>query len=148
MWFFFVYNSKCPWTSLRKLLNKNGLNDSHTEDLVLLLRKGFLLGDGVKKRAKQHILSFQIWLESHLRENNLRKYVKQAFFCWIIWLVLPPETTVLNIKLDTVKPLNNGHLRVLKKLSFTERCPLLGSNLKKIVTFGTQRFVHCSWNVR
>ena len=35
----------------------------------------------------------------------------------------------------TVKPPNSGHLRVLKNLSVTERRPLLGGNLKKIVTF-------------
>ena len=37
-----------------------------------------------------------------------------------------------------MKPLNNGHLQVLKKLSVTERCLLLGGNLKRIVTFGNQ----------
>ena len=42
---------------------------------------------------------------------------------------------------STVKPLNSGHLRVFKNLSVIERRPLLGGNLKKIVTFGTQRFV-------
>ena len=48
---------------------------------------------------------------------------------------------------NTVKPLNSRHLRVLKKLSVSERCPLLGGNLK-IATFETQRFVHYSWHVR
>ena len=38
---------------------------------------------------------------------------------------------------DTVKPLNIGHLRVLKNLSVTDRCRLLRSNLKTIFTFGT-----------
>ena len=36
-----------------------------------------------------------------------------------------------------MKPLNSGHLRVLKNVSVIERCPLLGGNLRKIVTFGT-----------
>ena len=49
---------------------------------------------------------------------------------------------------NTMKPLNSGHVRVLKKLSVIERCPLLGGNLKKIVIFGTQRFVLYSWHVR
>ena len=42
-------------------------------------------------------------------------------------------------------PLNSGHLRVLKSLSVIERCPLLGGNSKKIITFGTKRFgrFHC-----
>ena len=40
-----------------------------------------------------------------------------------------------------MKPLNDGHLRVLKNLSIIDKCPLLGGNLKKIVTFGTKRFV-------
>ena len=39
-----------------------------------------------------------------------------------------------------MKPLNNGHI--------FERCPLLGGNLKKIVTFGTNRFVLSSVHVR
>ena len=37
---------------------------------------------------------------------------------------------------STVKPLNNGHLRVLKNLSVIKRCPLLGGSLTKIVIFG------------
>ena len=48
----------------------------------------------------------------------------------------------------TVKPLNSRHLRVLKNLSIIERCPVFGGNLKKIVTFGTERFVRYSWHVR
>ena len=36
----------------------------------------------------------------------------------------------------TVKPLNSGHLRILKNLSVIERCSLLGGNLKKIVILG------------
>ena len=47
-----------------------------------------------------------------------------------------------------VKPLNRGHLRVFKKLSVIERCQLLVGNLKKILTFGTERFVCYSWHVR
>ena len=39
--------------------------------------------------------------------------------------------------INTVKPLNSGHLQIFKNMSFIERCPLLGGNLKKIVTFGT-----------
>ena len=39
------------------------------------------------------------------------------------------------------------HLLVFKNLS-VERCPLLEGNLKKINTFGTQRFVRYSWHVR
>ena len=50
--------------------------------------------------------------------------------------------------ITTVKSLNSGHLRVLKNLSVIERCPLLGGNLKKIVTFGTKCFVRYSWHVR
>ena len=33
-------------------------------------------------------------------------------------------------------------------MSVIERCPLLGSNLKKIVTFGNKCFVSYSWHVR
>ena len=43
--------------------------------------------------------------------------------------------------------LNSGHLRVLKNLSVIERCPLLGDNFKKIVTFGTKPFVRYSRHV-
>ena len=48
----------------------------------------------------------------------------------------------------TVKPLNRGHLRVLKNLSVTDRCPLLGGNSKKTVTYGTKHFVRYSRHVR
>ena len=48
---------------------------------------------------------------------------------------------------NRVKPLNNGHLRLLQNLSVIKRSPLLGGNLKKIVTFGTKRFVRYSWHV-
>ena len=48
---------------------------------------------------------------------------------------------------NRVKPLNNGHLRLLQNLSVIERSPQLGGNLKKIVTFGTKRFVRYSWHV-
>ena len=47
---------------------------------------------------------------------------------------------------NTVKPLNSGHLRVLKNLSVVERCPLLEGNLIKIATFGTKYFVCYSWH--
>ena len=49
---------------------------------------------------------------------------------------------------NTVKPLNNGHLRVLKNLSFIERWPVLEGNLKKIVTFETNCFVRYSLHGR
>ena len=45
---------------------------------------------------------------------------------------------------NTVKPLNSGHLRVFKNLSFIKRCPLLGGHLTKIVTFGTRHFIRYS----
>ena len=45
-----------------------------------------------------------------------------------------------------MKPLNIGHLRVLKNLSVIEKSPQLGGNFKKIVTFGTKRFVCYSWH--
>ena len=48
----------------------------------------------------------------------------------------------------TVKPLNTTHLRVLKYLSVTERCPLLGGNFIEIVTFGSKCFDRYSWHVR
>ena len=47
-----------------------------------------------------------------------------------------------------MEPLNSGYLRVFKNLSVIERCPLLGGNSKKIVTFGTKRFVRYSMHVR
>ena len=50
-------------------------------------------------------------------------------------------------KSNTVKPLNSGYLQVLKNLSVIERCPLLGGNFKKIVTFGTKCFVCYSCHV-
>ena len=50
--------------------------------------------------------------------------------------------------LYTVKPLNSGHLRVLKNLSVIERCRLLEGNFKKIVTFWTKCFDCYSWLAR
>ena len=47
-----------------------------------------------------------------------------------------------------MKPLNSGHLRVLKNLAVIERCPLSRGNLKKTVTFGTKCFVRCLLHVR
>ena len=47
-----------------------------------------------------------------------------------------------------MKPLNSGHLRVLKDLSVINRCPLLGGSLTEIVTFGTKHFVRSSRHVR
>ena len=49
---------------------------------------------------------------------------------------------------NTVKPLNSGHLRVLKKLFVIKRCPLLEGSLAKIVTFGTKHFVRYSRHIR
>ena len=40
-----------------------------------------------------------------------------------------------------MKPLNSGHLRVLKNLSVIKRCRLFGGSLIKIATFGTKHFV-------
>ena len=48
----------------------------------------------------------------------------------------------------TVKPLNSGHLRVLKSLSVIERCLLLGGNLEKTVTLGANCFLCYSRYVR
>ena len=57
------------------------------------------------------------------------------------------NANICQYEVDTVKPLNSGHLRVLKKLTVIERCPLLGGNFKKIVMFGTQRLVRYSQHV-
>ena len=46
-------------------------------------------------------------------------------------------TPFVQIDVHTVKPLNSGHLRVLKNLSVIKSCSLLGGNSKKIVTFRT-----------
>ena len=47
------------------------------------------------------------------------------------------DTKEIKAKVNTVKPRNSGHLRVLENLVVIERFPLLGGNLRKIVTFGT-----------
>ena len=44
-----------------------------------------------------------------------------------------------------MKPLNSGHLRVLKNLSVIERCSVLGGSSTKILS---KHFVHYSRNVR
>ena len=53
----------------------------------------------------------------------------------------------------TVKPLNSGHLQVLKNLSAIERCLLLGGNLKRLLQLGLNfsSAIHgmsAIWNVR
>ena len=48
----------------------------------------------------------------------------------------------------TVKPLNRGHLLVLKHLSVIKMYLLLAGSLTKIVTFGTKHFVRYSRHVR
>ena len=58
---------------------------------------------------------------------------KNAWCTVIAHLLLHQEVRFGN----TMKPLNSGHLRALKNLSVIERFPILGGNLKKIVTFGT-----------
>ena len=68
----------------------------------------------------------------------------------IIYIGRSYAIRILQVSIDriTVKPLNSGHLRVLKNLSIIERCPQLGGNFKKIVTFETKRFVRYSWHAR
>ena len=54
----------------------------------------------------------------------------------------PVTAWYLMLKNNTVKPVNSGHLRVLKNLSSViKRCPLLGGSQGKIVTFWTKHFV-------
>ena len=62
-------------------------------------------------------------------------------------------TPFLQIDVYTVKPLNSGHLRILKNLSVIKRCSLLGGNSKKIVAFGlnilsTIQGMSAIWDVR
>ena len=54
------------------------------------------------------------------------------------------QTTGASVFFKYSKPLNSGHLRVLKYLSIIKRCSLLGGSLTKIVTFWTR----CSKHVR
>ena len=67
------------------------------------------------------------------------------FIKWPNWANHSPEVNATPAEeiyvQNRVKSLNNGHLWVLKNLSVIERCPLLGGNLEKIITFGTKRFV-------
>ena len=56
-------------------------------------------------------------------------------------------------KCNAAKPLNSGHLRLLKDLSVIERCPLLRGNLKKIShlrlnTLSTIQGMSAIWDVR
>ena len=74
--------------------------------------------------------------------------LKQIFFFEKLYAYLFPWVATVYGRKYTVKPLNSGQLRVLGNLPIIERCPLLGSNLRNIVTFGTERFVPYSWHVR
>ena len=71
----------------------------------------------------------------------LEKYIIHALCGTLLWNK-QVKTENSNIKYkktknkaDRVKPLNRGHLRVLKNLSAIKRCPLLGGSLTKIVIF-------------
>ena len=48
----------------------------------------------------------------------------------------------------TAKPLNSGHLCILKYLSIIKRCPLYRGTLIKIVSVGTKHFVCWSRHMR
>ena len=48
----------------------------------------------------------------------------------------------------TAKPLNSGHLLILKYFSIIKRCPLYRGSLIKIVSVGTKHFVGYSRHVR
>ena len=64
-------------------------------------------------------------------------------------LATPVKENMISCNIYTVKPLNIGHLWVLKNLFVLYwECPLLGGNIKKIVIFGTKRFVRYSRHVR
>ena len=80
-----------------------------------------------------------IW--SPLADQITSIFLRQSStnFTWFIIKCFDP---------NTVKPLNSGHLQLLKNSSVIERCPLLGGNLKKIVKFGTECYVRYSWHVR
>ena len=64
--------------------------------------------------------------------------------------VLKPEILNNGKKLHfyTVKPLNSGHLRVLKYLSVIKWCSLLRGSLTKIIKFRTKHFVRDWRHVR
>ena len=78
--------------------------------------------------------------------------------CWIClnkpeYAVFSIQNTVTHLRWSllqkkTVKSLNSRQLQVLKNLSVIKRCPLLGGNLKYIVTLGAKHFVRYSSHVR
>ena len=69
------------------------------------------------------------------------------YVCKCSYEVGTEVTYALERKIHAVRPLNSGHLWVLKNLSVIEKCPLLGGSLTKIVTFWTKHFVRYSRNV-
>ena len=58
------------------------------------------------------------------------------------------QPKILKVIDYTGKPLNSGHLWVLKNVSVIKRCPLLGGSLTKIVTCRTKHFVFYWKHVR
>ena len=66
------------------------------------------------------------------------------FLSLVLYVVQKSE----EVRLYSKKPLNSGHLRVLKNLPVITRCPLLGGSLTKIFTLGTKHFVRYSRHVR
>ena len=67
----------------------------------------------------------------------------KAFILQNLWLQETKDSNLLYSQ-----SLNSGHLRVLKSLSVIKTCPLLGSSLTRIVTFGTKHIVRYSRHVR
>ena len=61
---------------------------------------------------------------------------------------LPAAILIYLLGVDSVKPLNSGHLRVLKNLSIIKRCALLEGSLTKIAAFGIKPFDHYLRHVR
>ena len=53
-----------------------------------------------------------------------------------VHIILMNFVRFMNHFKNTVKPLNSGHLRVLKSLSVIKRCPLLGGSLQRLSRLG------------
>ena len=143
---------------LRKLLVSNCLVFCQTLDWNIAVKKIFFSVKTILQLAFV-VLHFLFFKEFQLKQQKSYNNIKcifyfgcfpAGFFFQGFFLTLFPGVVFLEEFSweQRVKPLNSGHLRVLKNLSVIGRCPLLGGNFKKIITFGTQHFVLYSWPVR
>ena len=116
-----------------KTNRKNGQLSTTSDEL---LRQKKTLQKEEKSRQKASRATYFDWLI--VKQEQGKRFIYQCNQQSLAYKSILERSSYQS---STVKPLNSGHLRVLKNLSVIKRCPLLGGSLTKIVTFGTKHFV-------